>query len=85
MDASMISMLSMGITAPTTSPGDGSPSSGSDPTLGGWGWGFGDFDHDLSDIPPAKTYADDAAGRRERLDDLGTEIAAARARLGDLR
>ncbi len=88
MDASFICLFSGGSQAPTpTSPQDHgcSPSFSDGSGLGEWGWGFGDFDADAADMPPSKTYTDDAAGRRERLDDLGAEIAAARARLGELR
>jgi len=69
----------------TPLPDGGSSSSSSEGPCDGWSWGFGDFDPDAPEIAHAKTYADDAAGRRERLDDLGAEIAAAQARLGSRR
>lgn len=56
--------------------------------LGEWGWCAEIYDDQgrpvHASMEPSKTYGDDAAGRRERLDDLGAAIAAAQARLKDL-
>lgn len=88
MDASMISMLSTGFSAPSTlADGTSSFSGSGDVGLGEWGWGWDLFDENgkVVEPTPSKAYPDTAEGRRERLDDLGEEIAAARARLGAVR